>query len=183
MAILFLLFNFFWNGWTAWVPALMMLKGATENTAGLIASICIWVGIPTAFFMPRLSYKVGLRKPFLWIPAITLALTAWGAIYISIPLSWPFMALVGIALNMYIPMILALPVELMRREEVGRATGLVLSVGNAGAFIGPLIGGRIYDLTGSLNTFLLVLVGLSSAATAIAFRLPETGPRARKSPP
>jgi CP family cyanate transporter-like MFS transporter len=180
VAILFLLFNFFWTGWTGWVPALMMLKGATESTAGVIASISVWVGIPAAFFMPRLSYKVGLRKPFLWIPAITLALAAWGARYVTIPLSWPFMAMVGIALNMYIPMILALPVELMRREEVGRATGLVLSVGNAGAFIGPLIGGHIFDLTGGLNMFLLVLVGVSSAATAIAFRLPETGPRARK---
>jgi CP family cyanate transporter-like MFS transporter len=180
VAILFLLFNFFWNGWTAWVPALMMLKGASENTAGLIASICIWVGIPTVFFMPRLSYKVGLRKPFLWIPAITLALAAWGAIYISVPLSWPFMALVGVALNAYVPMVLAFPVETMSKEEVGRAGGLIFSVGCAGAFVGPLIGGHIYDLTGNLNLFLLVLVGVSSAATGVAFRLPETGPRARK---
>jgi len=182
VAILFLLFCFFWTGWTAWAPALMMLKGATEDVAGLIVSISILVGIPTVFFMPRLSYKLGLRKPFLWIPAITLAVAAWGAIYISIPLSWPFMALVGVALNTFIPMILALPVEMMSKEEVGTATGLVLSVGHAGAFIGPLIGGRIFDLTGSLNLFLLVLVGISIAATAIAFRIPETGSRARKSP-
>ena len=140
VAILFLLFCFFWNGWTAWAPALMMLKGATENVAGLIASICIWVGIPTVFFIPRLSYKLGLRKPFLWVPTIALALAAWGAIYMSIPLSWPLMALVGVALGAISPIIMTLPIEMMSREEVGTASGLILSVGSAGGFIGPLIG-------------------------------------------
>ena len=182
VSILFLLFVFFWDGWTAWAPALMMLKGAKENIAGLIVSISIWVGIPTALFIPRFSNKLGLRKPFLWIPAITLALAAWGAIYISIPLIWPFMILLGVALNAFIPIILALPIEMVSKKEVGTATGLVLSVGNIGGVIGPLVGGRIFDLTGSLDSFLLVLIGISIAATAIAFRLPETGPRARKSP-
>jgi CP family cyanate transporter-like MFS transporter len=180
LAILFLLFIFFLDGWIGWAPALMMLKGATESIAGLIASICLWVGIPTSFFIPRFSYKLGLRKPFLWIPAITLALAAWGAIYISIPLIWPFMILLGVALNAFIPIILALPIEMVSKKEVGTATGLVLSVGNIGGVIGPLVGGRIFDLTGSLDSFLLVLIGISIAATAIAFRLPETGPRARK---
>ena len=179
VAILFLLLLFFLDSWSAWAPALMMMKGATENIAGLIVSISLWVGIPTALFIPRFSCKLGLRKPFLWIPAITLALAAWGAIYISIPLSWPFMVLVGVALNAFIPIILALPIEMVSKEEVGTATGLVLSIGNIGAVIGPLVGGRIFDLTGNLHLFLLVLVGISVAATAIAFRIPETGPKGR----
>ncbi|GAG96656.1 unnamed protein product, partial [marine sediment metagenome] len=149
------------------------------DVAGLIASITLWVGIPTVLFIPRLSYKLGLRKPFLWIPAITLALAAWGAIYISIPLSWPFMALVGVALHAFIPMILAFPVEMVSKEEVGTAAGLVLSVGNIGSFIGPMVGGRIFDLTGSLDLSLLVLTGVAIAAAGIAFRLPETGPKAK----
>lgn len=179
VAILLLLFVFFWNGWAAWTPRLMMMKGATENIAGLIVSICIWVGIPTALLIPRLSHRLGLRKPFLWIPFITLALAAWGAIYISIPLSWPLMALVGIAFNIALPIILALPIEMVSKEEVGTATGLVLAVGNIGGIIGPLVGGRIFDLTGSLYPFFLVLVGISVAATIIAFRIPETGPKGR----
>jgi len=179
VAILLFLFVFFWNGWAAWTPRLMMMKGATENIAGLIVSICIWVGIPTALLIPRLSHRLGLRKPFLWIPFITLALAAWGAIYMSIPLSWPLMALVGIAFNIALPIILALPIEMVSKEEVGTATGLVLAVGNIGGIIGPLVGGRIFDLTGSLNPFFPVLVGISVAATIIAFRIPETGPKAR----
>lgn len=179
VAILFLLFVFFWNGWAAWAPALMMMKGATENIAGLIVSICIWVGIPTGLLIPRVSYKLGLRKPFLWIPFITLALSAWGAIYINIPWSWSLMTLVGVAFNTILPTILTLPIEMVSKEEVGTATGLVLAVGNVGGIIGPLVGGRIFDLTGDLHLFFLVLVGISVAATAIAFRIPETGPKGR----
>ncbi len=182
VAILRLLFQFFWNGWAAWVPALMMLKGATEDVAGVIGSIFIWAGIPSVLLMPRLSYKVGLKKPFIWVPAITLALAAWGAMYISIPLSWPFMVLAGVALNTQVPMVLALPIEMMSKEEVGRASGLIFSVSSTGGFIGPLIGGYILDLTGSLDQFLLVLVGVSVAAAAIAFRIPETGSRVRSVP-
>ena len=174
-----LLFWFFWDTWIGWAPALLMLKGATPELAGLIASVTLWVGIPTAFLIPRLSYKLGLRKPFLWIPAITLAFAAWGAIYITLPISWLLMALVGVALSAMSPIILALPVEMLPEEEVGTASGLIISGSCTGGVIGPLIGGHIFDLTGSLDLSLLVLIGVSIAAVGIAFRLPETGPKAR----
>ena len=181
VAILFLLLLFFFDGWLTWAPALMMLKGATENMAGFIVSICVWIGIPTTLLIPRLSYRLGLRKLFLWMPAIILALSTWGVIYISIPWSWSLMVLLGVALNTLFTTILALPIEMVSKEEVGTATGLVLSVGNIGGFIGPLVGGRIFDLTGNLHLFLIVLVGISVAATIIALRIPETGPKGRGS--
>jgi MFS family permease len=91
------------------------------------------------------------------------------------------MALVGFAdLTRYV-ILLALPIEIMSPNEVGTASGLMLSVGSVGGIIGPLIGGHILDLTGSLDLSLLVLVAASIAAIGIALKLPETGPRVRKS--
>ncbi|GAJ03164.1 unnamed protein product, partial [marine sediment metagenome] len=142
-------------------------------------SIIAWVSIPTVFFMPRLAYKLGLRKPFLWIPSIILALAAWGAIHISLSMSWLLMALVGVANTTRFITILALPVEMIPEEDVGTASGLVLSIGYIGGIIGPLIGGRILDITGSLDLSLLILTGVSIAAAGITFRLPETGPKTR----
>jgi len=179
VSILFLLNNFFFFTWIGWAPALMMLKGATPDLAGLISSITMWVGIPAVLLMPRLAYKLGLRKPFLWVPSIVLALASWGAIHVSLRMSWLLMALVGVANNTRFVTIMALPVDMMSKEEVGTASGLVLSIGYIGGIIGPLIGGRILDLTGSLDLSLLVLVGVSIAAAGIAFTLPETGPKAR----
>ena len=130
----------------------------------------------------RIFYApAGLRKPFLWLPGIVLAFAAWGALNITLPLSWPLMALIGVALETRFVTIMALPVEMMPRDQVGTASGLVWSVGLAGGVVGAFTGGRILDLTGSLDVVLFVLLGLSAAATVIALALPETGPRARSS--
>jgi len=177
VSILLLLNNFFFFTWIGWAPALMMLKGATPDLAGLITSITMWAGIPTVLLMPRLSYKLGLRKPFLWLPSIVLALASWGAIHVVLPMSWLLMALAGIANNTRFVTIMALPVEMMPKEEVGMASGLIVSIGFIGGIIGPLIGGRILDLTGSLDLSLLILTGISIATAGIAFMVPETGPK------
>jgi CP family cyanate transporter-like MFS transporter len=180
VASIFLLHDFFFHSWAAWAPTLMMFKGAPPELAGLITSVVVWVGIFAVFFMPRLAYKLGLRKPFLWIPGFVLALAAWGALHVTLPMSWPLMALIGFALETRFVTIIALPVEMMPKEEVGTASGLVFSVGLTGGVIGSFVGGRILDLTGSLDLALLILAGLSIAAAGIALRLPETGPKARE---
>jgi cyanate permease len=96
---------------------------------------------------------------------------------------WLPIVLVGIADSTRIVILLALPVELMPEEEVGTASGLILSIGYLGGVIGPLIGGRIYDLTGSLDQSLIVLSGVTIALAVIAFKLPETGNKAKVKPP
>ena len=154
---------------------MMMFKGATANLAGLLTSITIWASIPFGLLMPRLAYKLGLRKPFLWIPAIALAVAALAARAITLDMSWIIMIVVGVTTGTQFPIILALPVEMVPKEQVGAASGLVLSVGYIGGIIGPLIGGRILDVTGSLSLSLVVLVWISIAMTIVAIMLPETG--------
>jgi AAHS family 3-hydroxyphenylpropionic acid transporter len=178
-ASLFLLHNFFFYSWTGWAPTLMRLKGATPELAGLITSVTIWVAIPAALLIPGLAYRLGLRKPFLWVPGIILALVAWGVIDATIPVSWFLMALAGIANIARFVTILALPVEMMPRKDVGKASGIILSLGYAGGVLGALVGGRILDVTGSLGHSFLVLVAVSVAAVGIALGLPETGPKIR----
>jgi CP family cyanate transporter-like MFS transporter len=179
VAALLVLENSFFFNWVGWAPALIMLKGGTPEIAGLLTSIVQWVGIPTVILMPRLAYKLGVRKPFIWLPSIITAIAAWGAIYTDLSLMWLNVLLVGIADSTRIVVLLALPVELMPGEKVGTASGLVLSIGYLGAIIGPLIGGRILDITGSLDLSLLVLSGVSIAIAAVTFMLPETGTKNR----
>ena len=95
---------------------------------------------------------------------------------------WLLMIAVGLADCAMLITVLTLPIELVPKEEVGAASGLVLSIGHIGGVIGPLIGGRILDLTGSLDLSLIMLIGVTVAAAFIALRLPETGPKARSQP-
>jgi len=164
--------------WTAWTPALLMMKGASPDLAAAITSVRSWAGIPVIFLIPWVSYKLGLRKPFIWGCIIITALASWSAMYIPVPFFWPLMAVLAITGNGAFAMILALPVEMVSRESVGAASGMVLSVGYIGALVGPWVGGHILDVTGSLDLTIIMLIGVGVVWTCIAFIIPETGSRA-----
>jgi CP family cyanate transporter-like MFS transporter len=55
-----------------------------------------------------------------------------------------------------------------------------MSVGYAGAVVGPLITGHILDVTGSFKMIFLVLVAVSIATIVIAFSIKETGREFRR---
>jgi len=179
VAVLMSLHHFTTWNWNGWAPVMMMLKGASPSLAGLIASITIWAILPTFLLAPRLSHRIGLRKPFLWVPSIVLAIAFWGTQYITINISWFVMALVGIAFGTRFTTLMALPLELAHESEVGMASGMMLSIASVGSVIGPLIGGHILDTTQNFDMSLIVLTIISLAATFIAFKVPETGPRRR----
>ena len=151
IALLLFFNNVHFYTWSGWSPALFMMKGASPDLAALIASSRGWPGLFVIFLMPWVSYKVGLRKPFLWGSALLLAVTSLSAIYIPVPLGWPLMILVGIATSGTFSMILALPLELLPNESVGMASGTVLSIGYLGGLVGPWLAGRIVDSTGKFR--------------------------------
>ena len=167
--------------WVGWTPKLMMLKGATPELAALMISWMQWISIPFMFLMPWAAHRVGLTKPFLWVSAVVAALLSFIAIYMPLPLGWFVMAVLGITQGT-LPMLLALPVELVPEESAATATGMVLSIGFSGGLAGPWLAGHILDATGSLDLALVVLTGAAIAMAIFAFLLPETGSRARPRP-
>ncbi len=171
--------TFHFYTWSGWTPKLMMLKGASATSAALMTSIIQWVSIPTVFLVPWASSKLGLRKPFIWTSAIVLVLASWSAMYIPFSFGWGLMVIVGLAVNGTFPMMLWLPLEMVPKESVGTASGLVLSFGYTGGIVGPLLAGYIMDATGALHLTLIILGGVGIAWALIAFLLPETGSRAR----
>ncbi|MFC2045799.1 CynX/NimT family MFS transporter [Chloroflexota bacterium] len=178
ISIFFFITSFFFHSWAAWTPELMIQKGASANTASLIASTLMWVTVPAILITPRLAHRLGLRKPFLWIPSIILAFTPLWAIYITVPMGWPLIMTVGIFDSVRTIITLAIPIEIMPKEAVGTASGLIVTIGFSGGIIGPIVVGYILDLTGSIDLSLLILIGISVTAIGLAFRIPETGPKA-----
>jgi CP family cyanate transporter-like MFS transporter len=177
---LILLAEFFFITLLGWAPTLLMLKGASPTTTGLISSLAVWVIVPNLILMPRLAYKTGVRKLFIWVPSLVLGALAFLAIYIPLSISWLLFVVAGIANSTRYVTLIALPIEMMPREDVGTASGLVLSFGFVGGAVGPQIGGHILDITGNLDLALLVLAGISATTAGVAFRLPETGCKSRE---
>lgn len=175
ISVMMFLHQFFMWSWTGWAPTLLLLKGASPSLSGLIASVTIWVIIPTFLLMPRLSYRLGLRKPFLWIPSVVLALITWLSTQASVFASWFIMALAGLAAATRFTTLFTLPIEIMPSEDVGTTSGIMLSLGYAGGVIGPIVGGGILDSSQSLDTMLLILVFASLATALVSLKIPETG--------
>jgi len=179
VAILDFLHTFTFFTWAGWMTQLMMTKGAPPDLAAFMTSVILWLHLPIVFIAPWASDRIGLRKPFLWPSFIVLALASLSAIYAPLSFGWSITIALGIALSVQFPIIFTLPPELVSAEGVGRASGMILSIGYIGGLIGPWLAGYIMDITGTLNLHLIVLAGLATIVTYLAFRLPETGPRVR----
>lgn len=170
---LFFLHQFFVTTWLGWTPTLMLLKGTSPELAGLISSVPLWIGIPVGILIPRLFYKIGARRPVLFVSSLALVLLAGGALLMNVSLSWLVMALSGIAITARFITMMMLPAEIAPKHSVGTASGLMLSIGYVGGIIGPLIGGYTFDLTGGLDTMLFFLIATAVPAVIISRKLPE----------
>ncbi len=179
VTFIFFLVNFHALTWSGWTPALLMMKGATPNLAALITSTFLWANLSAGFLIPWASYKLGFRKPFLWGSAIVWALIALGEIYLSVPFFWLLMVIAGISIGGPFAIILALPAEMVPKDSVGAASGMVISIGHIGGFIGPWLAGYILDVKGSLNLALIIFIGTAIVCACFAFRLAETGTKAK----
>ncbi|MFC1957072.1 CynX/NimT family MFS transporter [Chloroflexota bacterium] len=178
LLVLLLLNEFYMNTMIGWTPALLAEIGVGTQLAGTVTSVIPWAAIPALLLMPRFCDKLGLRKPFIWIPSIILAVVAWAAMNISLPTSWLLMAAIGVAVPTRFIIILTVLVELVPAEYVGTAGGLVF-IGYVGGIIGTYSTGRILDTTGTFDSALIILVVISIASLVLAMKLPETGYKAR----
>lgn len=165
--------------WVTWTPALMMLKGTTAEVASALTSIRGWAALPSTFLVPLLSYKIGLRKPFLWGSGLLLAFISLWAINMSAAWGWLLMVLVGILGSGSFAMILALPVELSGRNSIGSASGMMLSIGYVGGLIAPWLAGYLFDVSGTLDWALVGLAVISLGWALIGALIPETGTKSR----
>lgn len=133
------------------LPHSLSERGITEARSG--ALVAIMLSLSTIFKVVGgiISDRLGRRKPVLVICAIVQGASTFAfGIFTGIPL---IVALIfsGISMGMIPPVLLAIPVEI---KEVGSAlaataAGLIFMIGNIGGFLGPIVSGKIMDVTGS----------------------------------
>jgi len=165
---------------TGWFPTFFIDKGISEAGAGLLTSLTTMAGLPAVFLVPYASDKMGLRKPFLWISCLIAVLAFIGIIYSSYTMDFILMIILGITLTATYVMSLFLPLELVKPEHAGTASGVVISIGYIGGAMGPLIAGYLRDTAGSIVPSIIMLAVLTFISMILVFLIPETGYRARK---
>lgn len=160
---------------TGWFPTFFIQKGISEAGSGILTSIVTLAGLPAVFLIPFISDRVGFRKPFLWISCLIAAAAFIGIIYTTFILDFILMIILGITLTATYVMSLFLPIELVRPDYAGTASGIVISIGYIGGAMGPLIAGYLKDSTGTLIPSIIMLSVLMLISMVLIFFVPETG--------
>jgi MFS family permease len=141
---------------------------AVLPTAGMFAALL--GGLGTGF--------TGLRKPFLWPLAICALVGCFGAVTFPEPgMIKLALVFVGVGTAGWGAAFSTLVMELpgMTPEKTGTALSFVWSVGYAGAFVAPFLGGAIAGSTG-LRAVMLASLILQVMTIGAFYLLPETGP-------
>jgi MFS family permease len=124
----------------------------------------------------------GLRKPFTWPVGICTLVGCAGAVMLSDPLMiGASLMLVGIGAAGSLAAITTMVMELpgMTPEKMGTGLAFMWSVGYAGAFIAPFLGGALAGAIG-LKSVMILFLAFQFLPIITMYLLPETGPgRAR----
>lgn len=128
-----------------------------------------------------ISMKLGRRKPVLWISGLLLPFMTVGILVSrSFPvLAWLW-AMWGIC-ELYFPIVATIPYELpgIKPREVAIASAFIVSVYTAGAGLGPLVGGYLASVLGSLERALFIICVFPILLFITGLMVKETGPGAR----
>ena len=172
------------GGWLAlqgFFPTMLVQKGMTAAQAGeLLGLVMILAGVFNAIG-PRLSDRVGLRKPFIWpfllasSAGISLAAFFMGGYLFAVLV--PVVVGIGTAVPLF--WVVVLEMEQVGPLYAGSAIGLLFTLNRLGAFILPVAVGALIDKTGLFWPGFLLLGALSLAAAGLCLALTETGVRAR----
>ena len=151
-----------------------------ENAGGMVG---IMMGATVVFNVlgGMLSDRVGKRKPFLIICAVVFGLCVLGFANFTGTALIVVLIIAGAAMGTIAPVLMSVPVEMERigTALVGSAIGFIFMLGNTGGFVGPVVAGRLMDMSdSSLPGFIFIAAALILSAVFIV-PLKETG-RKRK---
>jgi cyanate permease len=166
---------------TGWLPSILSVN-APSSTAAITASLLSFVAAPATLIAPVLSNRLKRRKPFLLLAGAIGAPASYVLFSANLPFQVVAVALLGLSLSTIFVICLILPSELVGKNLVGSATGVLL-LAYAGGIIGPWLSGVTQDLTGSFAPTMLLLIIAFGISAALALLLPETGGKEVNAPP
>ncbi len=170
---------------TVKMERIITFHGFSTSFASFVASAITIAGIVGAAVLPGLSEKVGLRKPFLIIAALTVLPTL---ILIGFIANRPLAIIAGATLGFFL--LPALPITFTITAEIkeigtklaGTAVGTLMGIGSIGSVAAPVLmdalakqaNENVYDYRISM----VALIVIAIIGTIVVFiRVPETGPR------
>ena len=143
----------------------------STTTAATVLSMVGGASILGRLGMGGISDRLG-NKPTFFI-AFALSIMAFTLILFAREawMFYLFAILEGIAHGTFYTLISPLLAQLFGLGSLGAILGVVIFVGTIGGAIGPVLAGRIFDITGSYQLFFMLCLVLSIAAIVLMFFL------------
>ncbi|MGV8843510.1 MAG: CynX/NimT family MFS transporter [Pseudomonas sp.] len=155
-----------------WLVARYAEAGLSPMRSNALFSLLMLCGLPSAFLLPWLAQRFGIRYQLLLLCALvaTLCLSMLTFMPSWLPEIWAI--LLGFALSGSFAMALVLPLyEADSPMAVSRWTAMMLCAGYSMASFTPILTGLGRDLAGSYQLPFMVLTGLALLMCGLAWRL------------
>jgi MFS family permease len=143
-------------------------QGISTTQAAGIASIIGGVSIPGRVVLGSLGDKLSNRKALIICFVILLISLVWlKMIGTSLWGLYVFAVIYGFAHGGFFAIISPLIAELFGTKSHGANYGMIMSIGMGGGAIGPVVTGRIFDVTASYQTAFIIMIAVSAAALVL----------------
>jgi cyanate permease len=153
-------------GLTSWLPQYLQQEEFLFQPSWA-SSLMILTGIFSAIFIPFIFDWIKNKMFFVKLIVIGLGLSVYCLIKVPGIYKIFIIALLGIFNGPVRPMLNTLAIDLVKKgQEIGKITGLLLTLANIGSFLGAWLIGLIKDSTQSFNygfillTFFLVIAAI-----------------------
>ncbi len=155
-------------------------QGISTTVAATILSAIGGASILGRIGMGGVSDKLGRKATFIVAMSILAAALIWVQFAQAAWMFYLFAALYGIAHGAVFTLITPLLAELFGLGSLGAIFGAATFIGTIGGAIGPVISGRLFDITGSYQQGFLLSFALSTIAIVLIFFLRPIGNGAQK---
>lgn len=146
----------------SWLPDILRERGMSAEQAGWMLSLMQLVSMAGSFLMPLLAARLDSQK-WLAAAAASLCVIGFGGIGAgSVSLALPFILLLGIGSGSTFGLaIVFFSLRSRTTEQASSLSGMAQSIGYVLAAFGPTLFGYLHDLSGSWDTPLAVITGVS----------------------
>jgi cyanate permease len=155
------------------LPVVLEARGIAR--AGELASLLMLPALISSPLGGMASDKIGMRKPFLALSAMVMAICIPFFILLTgVPLM-AVLVIAGVASGVVLPIMLTTVIEIrsVSASSTATAVGFVMTVGNTIGFVGPVVSGTLIDLTKSPWATFFLLSAVLVIAVGVVVRLPS----------
>jgi nitrate/nitrite transporter NarK len=171
------------QSWTSHMPGFFETAyDMTNAAAGRLVSISLFGAVFASIIGPTISDRIGLRKRVMLVACVVGGVTNILQGSFLGPVLIIILIVMTLGVGSISPLLFTVPFELrgLRPAVAGSAVGMIFAFQNLGAFIYPILSGKLIDLFGPnyYPYFFAQSLAFAVIFILVLLRLPETGSRA-----